>query len=116
MNTVIIKIMPSNIELEVKLANTFFLRLKGLIGHSAAFPLLIFPCRQIHTCLMKFSIDVVYLDRNFTCLDFSCNVPAWKICPTVKDCFFILELPAGFLSKHNVDKKSEFFCPSLGYI
>ena len=109
MKTVVIEIKPSNIKLKVKLANTFLLRLRGLIGYSSPFPILISPCRQIHTLLMKFPIDIVYLDKNFKCLQLSCNVPAWKICPAVKGSFYVLELPSGFISENHVDKKSKFY-------
>ncbi len=47
-------------------AKKFWERTKGLMGqpyleHGSG--LLIEPCNSIHTCFMKFSIDVVYLDR-----------------------------------------------------
>ena len=109
MKTVVIEIKPSNIKLKVKLANTFLLRLRGLIGYSSPFPILISPCRQIHTWLMKFPIDIVYLDKNFKCLQLSCNVPTGKISPAVKGSFYVLELPAGFISENHVDKKSKFY-------
>lgn len=51
---------------EVAVADTFFSRMKGLLGESSL-PreggLWIRPCNSIHTIGMRFSIDVLYLDR-----------------------------------------------------
>ncbi len=50
----------------VEMANTFFGRLKGLLGRSElrkGDALVIEPCSSIHTVGMKFSIDVLFLDK-----------------------------------------------------
>lgn len=47
-------------------ANTFFRRLKGLLGRNELRPgeaLVIEPCNSIHTIGMRFSIDALFLDR-----------------------------------------------------
>ena len=51
----------------VHLADTFWLRLKGLLG-TAALPegegLFLCPCNCVHTCGMRYAIDVLFLDSD----------------------------------------------------
>ncbi len=50
----------------VVFCDSFFPRLKGLLGKSRLGPeeaYLIIPCRSVHTLGMKFPIDVYFLDR-----------------------------------------------------
>lgn len=52
--------------LTVRRADTFFSRLTGLLFSSPLQPghaLLIVPCAAVHTAFMRFTIDVVFLDR-----------------------------------------------------
>jgi uncharacterized protein len=52
---------------ELYLANTFWTRLKGLLGKSHLKPntgLAIWPCQSIHMLGMKFSIDAIFVDRS----------------------------------------------------
>ena len=51
----------------VDIANTFFQKTRGLLGRTAlkAGEALFIPqCGSIHTLFMRFSIDVVFLDKN----------------------------------------------------
>lgn len=53
--------------LQVHLADTFFSRLKGLLGSRSIGPntgLLIRPCRCVHTLGMHYPIDLVFLSKN----------------------------------------------------
>lgn len=64
-------------DLQVALADTFYTRLVGLLAHRSLDDqsgLLIVPCGSIHTMGMRFSIDVVYLDRNGKVLGYSDHV------------------------------------------
>ena len=73
---------------KVGLADKFFLRLKGLMfKKSLDFDsgLLIVPCNQIHTFCMKFSIDVVYLDKNDNVVFVDEAVPPGKMCKMHRD-------------------------------
>jgi uncharacterized membrane protein (UPF0127 family) len=87
------------------IANTFFKRLKGLLGKKD-FPenegLYIPKCNSIHMFFMKFPIDVLFLDQNkqivFLLEDFS----PWKIKSPVKKAIATLELPSGTIKKHSL--------------
>lgn len=52
---------------ELAVADTFFSRMKGLLGKSGLSTgegLLIRPCKGVSTFGMKFPIDVIFLDRD----------------------------------------------------
>ena len=52
---------------DVNIADSPFSRMKGLLGKrefSKGQALLIKPCNSIHTFFMRFSIDVLFLDRD----------------------------------------------------
>lgn len=86
-------VLASNLEM----ADTGPTRNKGLLGHTglaAGEGLWIIPCEAVHTFGMKFSIDLVYLDRKHRVRKVRSDVPARRIsaCMTAHS---ILELPAG---------------------
>lgn len=65
-----------------EIANTPWRRLKGLLGRSSMGGeegLWIYPCNSIHTCFMKFEIDVFYLDRRGRVLKVKRNVKPWRV-------------------------------------
>lgn len=83
------------------LANTSAARRKGLLGRDALSEgqaLWIVPCESIHTCFMKFPIDVVYLDRKHRVRKVSRAVAPWRfsICLQAHS---VLELPAGVVDR-----------------
>ncbi|RME03567.1 MAG: DUF192 domain-containing protein [Planctomycetota bacterium] len=50
----------------LEIADTPFSRMKGLLGRASlplGHALWIVPCGSIHTCFMRFALDVVFLDR-----------------------------------------------------
>jgi len=53
---------------QLEIADTFLKRFLGLMGRKkipAGQGLLILPCNSIHMMFMRFSIDAVYVDKNF---------------------------------------------------
>lgn len=66
--------------LEIEVAETFFSRLRGLMGRNRLEKgrgLLIAPCNSIHMMFMRFSIDVIYLDKDFCIKKIARNVLPW---------------------------------------
>jgi uncharacterized membrane protein (UPF0127 family) len=52
---------------DLRVANTFFSRLKGLLGTASLPPgggLLIQPCNSVHMFGMRYAIDVLFLDAS----------------------------------------------------
>jgi uncharacterized membrane protein (UPF0127 family) len=76
-------------------------RRKGLLGRhtlAAGEGLWIAPCESIHTCGMKFPIDVIYLDRKNRVRKTRASVAPWRL----SMCFLaqsVLELPAGTIGR-----------------
>lgn len=108
MKSCYIKISNPDINLQISIADNFFLRLRGLLGYKEAFPLLFSPCNQIHTLGMKFTIDVIYFDKNFNILCVTENLSQNKIVHKVKNGYYVLELPAGFIRENRINSNSSF--------
>lgn len=89
--------MAGAIDVEVKFADTFLKRLKGLmfISSQPEIPLLLIPGSKIHTCFMKFTIDVIYLNKNNVILAKQ-RLEPWKLGMSVKNTAKILEGKVGF--------------------
>jgi uncharacterized protein len=66
----------------VEVADRAGTRRKGLLGRSylsAGEGLWIIPCESVHTFFMRFSIDLVYLDRTLKVRKVRSNVPPWRL-------------------------------------
>lgn len=79
------------------LADSYFLRLRGLIGRDVAAMggLLIKPCSQIHTCFMSCKIDAVYLSKDNRILSIAPALKPGRFFKSVRHARSVLELPAG---------------------
>jgi hypothetical protein len=68
--------------------------LLGCDGLEPGEGLWIAPCESVHTFFMRFSIDLVYLDRKGCVRKLRCAVGPWRLsaCLTA---YSVLELPAG---------------------
>jgi len=88
------------IAMQVEQASTFLSRLKGLMfraslpTHSA---LLLEPCPQIHTCFMRFNIDVIFLDAQDCVVEVVENLKPWRMSKFYAKVRRTLELPGGSL-------------------
>lgn len=91
---------------EVKVADNFFARLKGLLGlpslpHGQA--LVLSPCNSVHTCFMKFAIDVLFLDSDYRVIHMVEAMKPWKFSPIIKNAAKVVEMPAGSLSRAGIN-------------
>jgi len=59
--------------------------------------LLIQPCTSIHMFFMKFSLDIVFLDKNFHVVRLIRNLAPNKVIGTVPGAWQVLEVEAGKL-------------------
>lgn len=78
-------------------------RRQGLLGrdelpHSTA--LVIGPCNAVHTCFMRFAIDVIFTDRSGFVLRVAHAVKPWRM-QISPHAFVTIELPAG--AAHRAD-------------
>jgi uncharacterized protein len=79
-------------------AGSFFSKLSGLVfrrklRHGQGF--LIKNCKSIHTIGMRYSIDVIFLDKRNKVMAIYCNIRPFRITPFVKDAYSVLEVSAG---------------------
>ncbi len=85
--------------MDVRFADTFFKRLKGLMFVKDFNYVLKFECNGIHTFFMKTNIDVILTDKNNNVLYIYQNVKPWKIILPKKNVAYTYEMPAGCLKK-----------------
>jgi uncharacterized protein len=84
---------------ELAVAQTHWSRLRGLLGESEndfrnGRGLWIRPSRGVHTLAMRFSIDVVYLDRVGTVVHIERDLRPWRFAPVRLQAASVLELPS----------------------
>jgi uncharacterized membrane protein (UPF0127 family) len=83
----------------MRVADTHRTRLVGLIGtppeaFQAGEGLWIVPCHGVHTFLMRFPIDVLYLTAERRVHHIEENVRPWRVTPMLTEAATVLELPA----------------------
>ncbi len=86
----------------VRVADTFFSRLIGLLGHRLLKEdegLWIKPCRSIHTVGMRFSIDVVFLDAQNRVIKTRSGLAPFRICRGSREAQSVLELAVGSIKR-----------------
>lgn len=78
-------------------ADTFFRRLKGLLGTSglpAGTALVIRPCNSVHTFGMAYSIDVIFADSGNKVVKIVSDLPPGRVTGCLAGRYAV-ELPAG---------------------
>lgn len=74
---------------------------KGLLGRNGLSPeegLWIFPCEAVHTFGMRFSIDLVYIDRNMRVKKVRSNVHPWRLSACLS-AHSVIELATGTINR-----------------
>ncbi len=67
---------------KVDVADTFFKRFKGLIGRENIdpdFSMVFHNANSIHTCFMRFNIDVIFLDKDMRVVKISHDLKPWRL-------------------------------------
>ena len=75
-------------------------RLAGLIGKRFSPQLdgMVFDrCNAIHTCFMRYPIDVIFADEKYRVLKTVPAFPPWRPFLICKKSYYVIELPAGTL-------------------
>ena len=86
---------------EAIVADTLFKRIKGLLGKRAfqqGQALIIKPCNSIHTFFMRFSIDVLFVDKNNRAMKAISAFPPFRLSNIYFNSAFVIELPAGTIN------------------
>lgn len=86
---------------KAELAGSLIARLVGLIGRRD-FPkgsaMIIPGCRQVHTFLMRFPIDVLFIDERDKVVYIAANIKSCRITRFCISASRIIELPAGTIT------------------
>lgn len=86
---------------ELKIADTFTKRLKGLMGKTLkpSEGLLIRPCNSIHCFFMKIPIDVLFLDDHNVVLHKIEQMRPWTVSSVIRGSKYVIEANAGAFQK-----------------
>ena len=82
---------------KVYIADSYFKRLRGLLGKKQLQPgegLLLTKVSSVHCFFMKFTIDVVYLDKDMVVTGVE-TIPPWRVGKWIKGTTHTLELEEG---------------------
>ena len=79
---------------DIYVAEKFFEKLKGLmfVSKEKSFNLLLKNCNSVHTCFMKFNLDIFCLDKNFNVIKTYRDIKPFSFILPVKNGKHILEL------------------------
>jgi len=95
---------------EVKVADTLFTRMKGLLGRKElpfGEALWIKPCFSVHTFFMKFPIDVIFLNKKNQVIAAVSNLTPNRMTRLYPQSFSVLELPTGTIAASNTEVGDE---------
>lgn len=101
----------------VRRAAGFWSRLVGLIGAPelpAGEALVLEGCRAVHTCFMRFPIDVAFLDGEGKVLAVLFALPPYRFTLPVRGARRAVELPAGTLASSGTQPGDRLFLGSGG--
>lgn len=98
-----------------EVADTSDKRRTGLLKHTNLAPgegLWIVPCESVHSFFMKFTIDVLYLDRQHRVKKIRSEMVPWRAsaCLTAHS---VLELPAGSIARTGTQKGDQLEIKNL---
>lgn len=97
---------------EVRVADTFFKRIKGLLGEKEFKPgkaLILKPCNSIHTLFMRFPIDVLFVDKNHRVIKAISYLNPFRITSIYFNTTFTIELPPGTIQSSLTHKGDILF-------
>lgn len=94
----------------VQIADTFFSRMKGLLGRCELKEqegIIITHCNSIHMFFMKFAIDVLFLDKDKRVVGMCHSIKPNRLSPIFFKAKMALELPAGTIAKNKIFQKDQ---------
>lgn len=91
--------------LAITVASGFWSRFLGLMLRAGLPPdrgLLLASCPSVHTCFMRFALDVVYLDRQGIVTKLAPHLNPWRFSAGGKGAAHVLELAAGGIARFGI--------------
>lgn len=95
-------VFENGYKFNLELKSSFFQKFRGLLGVQylgEGQGIILSKCKQIHTFGMKFSIDVIVLDKKGLIIDFVGSVEPNKISRYYRKAYYIIELATGNLNR-----------------
>jgi len=83
-------------------ADTFWTRLRGLLGRSGLGPgegLVLTRTNSVHSLGMRFAIDVIHVDHAGRVCRLLTPLPPWRLGPIVRGGEYVIEVPAGVVAE-----------------
>ena len=102
----------STLSQNVTLATSWFARAKGLLGKKSLTlgdALWIDNCNNIHTMFMKFSIDVIFVDKKLIVKNIYRNIPPWRPLYVSWRAHSVFEFTAGSVSLEAVEVGDQLY-------
>lgn len=96
----------------IEKANGLFARMKGLMGRSGLDPhhaLWISHCNSVHTFFMKFSIDVIFVDKHLVVKSINRNIKPGQIIWPIWGASSVFEFSSGVLLSTSVEKGDHLY-------
>ena len=94
---------------KIEIADTFWLRFRGLMfrrtfsrGSALLFKFMRPGRYSVHMFFVRFPIDLLYLNEDFVVVDIRRNLKPWHIHRPKTKVSYIVELPAGTVSRAHV--------------
>jgi uncharacterized protein len=91
-------VVVDSVEMAVSLVD----RMRGLIGRSSLGPkkgMFLMPCNSIHTFLMKFNIDAIFLGQSLQVVRIVRNIPPRRMVLGGTIAWSVLEIQSGWLAE-----------------
>ena len=83
-------------------ATNVLARAKGLLWRAPLQPgegLLIEPCNSVHTFMMSFPIDVIFVSRTNTVVHLIAGMRVGRVSPIIGKAHSVIELPVGMIAR-----------------
>ncbi len=98
---------------EARLANSFFSRLKGLLGTKSLLQdegMILDPCKSVHTFFMHYDLDVIFIDKNNMIVGCESHLKPNRLSSYYGAARKAIELPAGTIEEKMIKlgQKLEF--------
>lgn len=86
---------PSGREIPIQVADSFRSRFWGLMGRKEGnYGLLLVSCNSIHTCFMRYTLDVIFLDTKNQVVAIRRSIKPFRTIMPVKEAVMVLEFPS----------------------
>ncbi|TYZ29256.1 DUF192 domain-containing protein [Selenomonas caprae] len=96
-----------DVQLRLEIADSFWQRFLGLMGRkklARGTGLLLAPCNSIHMCFMRFSIDAVYIDKEYRVLKVVRDLRPWIGISWCPKAWAVIEMNAGEVARYGLEK------------